>query len=231
MPENIEITGSIHNMHYTHLSNTTPVARKIYPCVWCNEKILLGEKHVKEVGTYDGFQSNRWHNECYNAAVKAFKENDDYEFEPHSCKRGTSEELKFMKPETLQKASSILGQDLIDKVKALPDNKYTEFMETVEELIEEVRRDRKDNEKIPSKEEIVQSFHQYGYIIPKGAEFYKINAMASKRGHTCYGMKVGEYTHSCHIDTTECVVLLIVDGTYHGVVDTSDMWITKLFTV
>lgn len=44
-----------------------------------------------------------------------------------------------------------------------------------------------------------------GIIVPIGAEFYRV----VKDGRI--GMKVGEYTHSCHIDTMDFVVLLFAD--------------------
>lgn len=81
-------------MSYQLLSKTSPVARKEYRCVWCPEKILVGEKHVHEVSKHDGhLQDHRWHLECSQAAESFFRKEGADEFYPHSCKRGTSEEL------------------------------------------------------------------------------------------------------------------------------------------
>lgn len=44
-----------------------------------------------------------------------------------------------------------------------------------------------------------------GIVIPNDAEFYQV----VKDGRI--GMKVGAYTHSCHVDTSDFVVLLFVD--------------------
>lgn len=80
-------------MSYLLLSETKPVARKEYRCIWCPEKILKGEKHIHESSKYDGdFQDHRWHMECKKAADSFFRENDECEFEPHYFKRGTTEE-------------------------------------------------------------------------------------------------------------------------------------------
>lgn len=80
-------------MSYQLLSETEPVARKEYRCIWCPELILKGEKHVHESSKYDGdFQDHRWHLECKKAADGFFRKCGDGEFMPHACKRGTNEE-------------------------------------------------------------------------------------------------------------------------------------------
>lgn len=80
-------------MSYLLLSETKPVARKEYRCIWCPEKILKGEKHLHERSKYDGrFQDHRWHPECREAADLFFREYGEEHFFPHDCKRGTSEE-------------------------------------------------------------------------------------------------------------------------------------------
>jgi len=80
-------------MSYQLLSETEPVARKEYHCIWCPEKILKGEKHIHESSKYDGdFQDHRWHFECIKASARFFKESGEEEFTPHACKRGSCEE-------------------------------------------------------------------------------------------------------------------------------------------
>jgi len=77
---------------YNLISTTKPTAKKEYDCIWCSEKILKGEQHVKEVGNYQGdFQSNRWHQECHCAAQLYFSENNENEFTPYDNKRGSKE--------------------------------------------------------------------------------------------------------------------------------------------
>lgn len=135
-----------------------------------------------------------------------------------------------MKEDKLKEAVNVLGEEIVNKVLALSDKATDAFLEKVEELIEKKRLDKKANERKPTKEEILRDFTGFGYEIPKGAEFYKVSEHASKRGHSCYGMKVGQYTHSCHIDTTDLTVLLLVDGTEHWVDSFADLWIDKIFT-
>ncbi len=78
-------------MSYQLLSESTPIARKQYQCVWCPEKISKGEKHFHVVGKCDGdLQDDRYHSECRLAACKWFQGED--EFEPQMFKRGTCEE-------------------------------------------------------------------------------------------------------------------------------------------
>lgn len=56
---------------YTELSITTPKARKEYRCVWCNEKILIKEKHVARTYIFErDFNSDRMHDECFAAMKK-----------------------------------------------------------------------------------------------------------------------------------------------------------------
>ena len=79
-------------MGYTNLSETNPVAKHSYDCIWCPEIISKGTRHVHEVSIYDGeFQDHRWHSECYDAALTYFRETKESEFMPHECKRGTNE--------------------------------------------------------------------------------------------------------------------------------------------
>jgi hypothetical protein len=75
---------------YELISETEPVARKDYYCIWCPEKILRGETHCHEVSKYDGdFQDHRWHLECKKAADTYFRRYGESEFQPHECKRGS----------------------------------------------------------------------------------------------------------------------------------------------
>ena len=77
-------------MSYQLLSNSYPVARKDYPCIWCPETIAKGTKHRHERSKYEGeFQDHRWHVECNDAAQAYFRKYGEDEFEPHANKRGT----------------------------------------------------------------------------------------------------------------------------------------------
>lgn len=53
----------------------------------------MGETYKEEASVYYGeLQHQRWHPECYEAAQKFFRESGEEDFEPHACKRGTTEE-------------------------------------------------------------------------------------------------------------------------------------------
>ena len=80
-------------MSYELLSHTTPKARKAHKCIWCGEIILAGEVHQHQAGKMDGdFQDSRYHNECFTAAARYWLDGVDSSFDPHSFKRGTTEE-------------------------------------------------------------------------------------------------------------------------------------------
>lgn len=80
-------------MSYCRISETQPKARKSYPCIWCRERILQGEKHLHRVGSFYGeFQDDRYHLECVEATERYFKESGEDEFEPHSYQRGSTQE-------------------------------------------------------------------------------------------------------------------------------------------
>jgi hypothetical protein len=66
-------------------------ARKAGRCIWCGEAIQKGEVHHIQAGKVDGeFQANRYHSECYEAALEDFREGD-CDFEEASHKRGSRE--------------------------------------------------------------------------------------------------------------------------------------------
>lgn len=60
--------------------------RKDATCAWCREKIEKGDASVTVHGLYDGeFYRNKFHNECHDAALRYFSENqheEDMPFDP-----------------------------------------------------------------------------------------------------------------------------------------------------
>ena len=72
-------------MYYTLLKETFPVARREHKCIWCGQKILVGEKHRHERSVYDGIQDHRWHLECNEVAKDYFRTEE--EFVPHENER------------------------------------------------------------------------------------------------------------------------------------------------
>jgi hypothetical protein len=78
---------------YQLISRSNRKARKQHDCIWCREKIEPGDTYVHEISTYDGLQNHHWHPECESACVRFMKQEHEYEFEPHACKRGSCEEI------------------------------------------------------------------------------------------------------------------------------------------
>lgn len=54
---------------------------------------------------------------------------------------------------------------------------------------------------------LIKKYQQYGYQINPGDIFYQV----TYEGKLQWGWKIGHYTHSCHIDTTCFVVLMLID--------------------
>jgi len=80
-------------MSYGLLRLTRRRARKAHACIWCAEKIQPGETYKDEASVYYGdLQHLKWHLECRAAAEQFFREYGEGDFEPHACKRGTTEE-------------------------------------------------------------------------------------------------------------------------------------------
>ena len=53
------------------ISSSRPKARKEYRCEWCDEKILIGEKHFQRAYIWEGdFRNGRMHLECEEAMNK-----------------------------------------------------------------------------------------------------------------------------------------------------------------
>jgi len=75
-----------------------------------------------------------------------------------------------------------------------------------------------------TREQLLKEFYRFGYIVPPGSKFWKIGGPVKSAG--AYGMEVGAYVHSCHVDTTDLKVLLVVDGNEHFVESYSDFWLS-----
>jgi hypothetical protein len=104
-----------------------------------------------------------------------------------------------------------------------------ELLMDVEEKIRDVKY-KAWKEKRHTKEEIVAMFSRFGYDVPKGAKIWRVHPRGDKR-EGGYGMEVGSYDHSCHIDSSTYLVLLVVSGNEHYVESFSDMWLSEPITV
>jgi hypothetical protein len=95
--------------------------------------------------------------------------------------------------------------------------------EQLNEEISDLEREAKQKMR-KTREEVTREFDHFGYIVPPTAKFWKIHG--PNKGLGAYGMEVGSYTHSCHIDTTDLKVLLVVDGNEHYVESYADLWLS-----
>lgn len=65
------------NMSYSEISSSYPKARKQYRCEWCNEIILIGEKHFQRSYKFDdNFRNGRMHLEC-EKSMNEYPDRDD----------------------------------------------------------------------------------------------------------------------------------------------------------
>lgn len=128
----------------------------------------------------------------------------------------------------LDKTVSVLGKDTVLKILSMDEEEVEMFNEKLDELI--VKREEKSGEPA-TKEELIFLYEHFGYEIPNGSKFWKIGGLQKGRGK--YGFQVGQYTHSCHIDSTELIVLLVIDG-YNGntyLESYSDIWLSNCIIV
>lgn len=77
-------------MTYTLLSEHTRKAQKAHQCIWCWQRINVGETYVSERSVNSGeFQNHHWHPECRAAMlVEAEEEGGFIEWAP-GCERPT----------------------------------------------------------------------------------------------------------------------------------------------
>lgn len=76
-------------MSYQLISKNKVKTTKEYDCIWCVEKIVKGEKYIREINKYQGnLQNHKWHFECFEISKKYFHKFGEEEFSPYECKRG-----------------------------------------------------------------------------------------------------------------------------------------------
>jgi len=75
-------------LSFTLLHSETRVAAKEHCCIWCNEKIVVGERYLRESSIYDGdFQDQKWHLECHKACLEENKGQTEWELYPGESER------------------------------------------------------------------------------------------------------------------------------------------------
>ena len=111
-----------------------------------------------------------------------------------------------MKEETFAEALKVLGEDIVTKVMDMTDEATDRFIDRLEKLVEQKKKEKVEREYKPTKQELTKQLTRFGFYVPVNAKFFRFD----DKGVPSYGMKVGEYTHSCCIDTTDYIVLLVV---------------------
>jgi hypothetical protein len=105
-------------------------------------------------------------------------------------------------------------------------------LEELQTDVEDAIRNRKYDDwkaKKLTTEQKVALFTHFGITVPKGAVIWRVSPRGDKFPEGGYGMEVGAYEHSCHIDTTDFKVLYVVsaNGVDHDVQSMSDTWLTE----
>lgn len=106
-----------------------------------------------------------------------------------------------------------------------------EELDSLSNNITDERSERRWKEyctKPKSNEQILKSFTKFGYIVPPGSVFYRINC---GKYNGFYGWKVGSFTHASHIETAEFIVLLLDKGNSNELISIDDFNMEKVFTV
>ena len=132
-----------------------------------------------------------------------------------------------------EKAFEVLGEEIVAKVMNLTDDATDKFITKMETLIAEKKQQRKEqeaNRKKPTRAEMVAAFNGYGFIVPSNAKFFHIAESDVKKGcKNCFGFQIGEYVHSCHVDSTDYIVLLMLDDKHHTWVEEFDgLWMKEV---
>ena len=117
-------------------------------------------------------------------------------------------------------------QEILNCLKKLNDTELLDVADAANAMIEDREREEKRNRKL-TREQIIEEFHHFGYQIPKKGKFWKVNAPG--RGFGGYGLEIGRYEHSCHIEDSEFIVLLVVNGSEQFTESYSDLWLKGPF--
>lgn len=117
-------------------------------------------------------------------------------------------------------------QEILNGLKRLNSTELLDVADAANAMIEDREREEKRNRKL-IREQIIKEFHHFGYQIPDEGKFWKVNAPG--RGFGGYGLEIGRYEHSCHIEDSEFIVLLVVNGSEHFTESYSDLWLKGPF--
>ena len=76
--------------------------------------------------------------------------------------------------------------------------------------------------------ELLRKYRRLGFIVPPGSKFWCYTTLDGKKE---WGLQTGAYTHTCHIDTTDYIVLLIIKDYNVYVKDFDDIDLSKCITI
>ncbi len=116
------------------------------------------------------------------------------------------------------------------QLKDLKLHELEELQLDIDDRIRVLKREEWEAKK-HTKEEVIAMFTGFGIEVPKGVKIWRIRPRGDSDGG--YGMEVGKYIHSCHIETTDFIVLYVIssNGKDHDVESFSDHWLSDPFTV
>ena len=99
-------------------------------------------------------------------------------------------------------------------------------LECATEIVENWPKDWKaPTPKIPTLTEIKKIFQGFGYN-NNNEKFWSVKDI--KTDEVKVGMEVGRHIHSCHIDSTDLIVLMFIDDGRQTFNDYADLWLTEL---
>lgn len=133
-----------------------------------------------------------------------------------------------------QKAIKLLGPDIVNSILSMNIKELDQLDDGISDLIEKRQKKIWDDERAlkMTKEDLVKTYESHGYVLKPGDKFWKITRSIPQETHSKFGLEVGKFTHSCHIDTTDFIVLLVeTTGGGTTVVHYSDMWLELLYTI
>lgn len=125
-----------------------------------------------------------------------------------------------------EKALVLATEELCRLIRTLPPEDLQSLTERVDMLVE--GRTIASRKKM-TRDQLVKLYEGSGYFTTGKSKFFEI----SHGDHGgLYGLQVGQYTHSCHIDNTDFIVLLVIDSNQpHSpsfIIDESDMWLKEI---
>ncbi len=98
--------------------------------------------------------------------------------------------------------------DFVDKtLSAMPEEQLDRFQKKIDTLLEE--KARAELAQTMTEEQLLKLYNGFGFYPKDGDKFWKIRATGKGQGF--YGWQVGQFEHSCHIDTTDLIVLYVIE--------------------